>query len=150
MPLLPLERYGQRVLWALRHPRESYGHFLSCSPFQVPFLGIAEAFQKATGVETAFEPITIDQWMEVVRIHGFTDPDKLLPRGSRKDDPTAFTFRKSFGAWWAIWSDNEVRKEYADDSWLDEIQPDVPRTLEAWMREVGYNGGLLSGSPRAK
>jgi hypothetical protein len=133
MPLVPLERYGQRVLWALQHPDESYGRFLSCNPFQVTFPQVADIHQTVTSTKTSFESISIDHWMEGVKLYGGIDPDNTLPRGSNRDDPTAFTFRKSFSAWWAIWRDNRGRKEDLDVTWLDEVAADAPLSLEVWM-----------------
>lgn len=139
LPLLPLEMYGARVLWAIRNPEKSIGRYLTSNPFQVTYPQIVEAVSKVTGLGTSFQPISVDAWMEGIK--PFIDPESTLPRGSTEDDPTAFTFRKSFGAWWAIWNDNRHREDIVDDHWADEVMSDRAKTLEDWLRKVNYDGG---------
>jgi hypothetical protein len=129
MPLIPLQMYGARVAWALEHPQESFGKYLSAGPFQVTYPEIAHAMEHTTGKNVKFESISIGDWMTGISAH--LNPDNTLPRGSDPNDPTTFTFRQSFGAWWNIWNDNE--KVEQDLSWADEVYPDRPKTLEEWI-----------------
>ncbi len=82
-----------------------------------------------TGTKTSFEFISVDHWMESVKLHGGIYPKNILPRDSSRDDPTAFTVRKSFSAWWAIWRDNRGRKEDLDGNWLDNVVVDASLCL---------------------
>jgi hypothetical protein len=138
IPLIPLDNYGQRVKWALEHPQESSGQYLSASPFQMTFSEIATALQNVIYKKVDFEPVSIDDWM--IGITPFIgDPStRMLPRGASVDDPTAFTFRKSFGAWWNIWKDNRTDLTL-DSSWADQGYLFRPKTLEDWMRAVQYD-----------
>jgi hypothetical protein len=138
IPLIPLDNYGKCVEWALRHPQESIGKSISAGPFLMTFPQIAAALQQVSGEKVEFVPVSIDAWMTGISI--FRDPDVLLPRGARAGDPTAFTFRKSFGAWWNLWRDN--RKNSGDDdsvTWAEDEYASRPKTLQDWMRSVGYN-----------
>ncbi|KKO98549.1 NmrA family protein [Trichoderma harzianum] len=137
MPLLPLEMYGYRLQWALAHPEESIGKMLSAGPFFVTFPEIAAALQQVTGKKAQFKSITTSAWMEA--ISGHVDPDRRLPRGADPTDPTSFTFRKSFGAWWNIWKEQKEKK-IEDMAWADEVYPERPRSLKEWMQTVGYEG----------
>jgi hypothetical protein len=139
MPLIPLEMYGFRVAWALEHPQESFGQKLSAGAFQVTYPQIAAALETVVNEPVQFESIDIKDWMEAVS--AYINPDNMLPRGAHVDDPTAFTFRKTFGAWWSIWKDNKVSN--ADDlSWADEVYPTRPMSLKDWMERIGFKGDL--------
>jgi hypothetical protein len=140
LPLLPLEMYGLRVAWALDHPQESFGQRLSAGPFQVTYPQIAAAFQSVIKETVRFESIDVKDWMEA--ISGYINPDKTLPRGSNVDDPTAFTFRKTFSAWWNIWRDNRL-SSVDDLGWADEVYPTRPKDLKDWMEKVEYKGELV-------
>ncbi|KAL6806369.1 hypothetical protein GGI42DRAFT_341633 [Trichoderma sp. SZMC 28013] len=137
MPLLPLEMYGYRLQWALAHPEESIGKMLSAGPFFVTFPEIAAALQQVTGKKAQFKSITTSAWMEA--ISGYVDPERRLPRGADPTDPTSFTWRKSFGAWWNLWKDQKEKKT-EDMTWADEVYPTRPRSLKEWMETVGYEG----------
>lgn len=147
IPLVPLDFYGARVVWALKHPENSIGTYLSAGPFQVTYPDIVEAVQRATGITARFEPITIEQWMDGVA--AYLNPDDMLPRGASRSDPTAFSFRKSFSAWWALWDANtnanqhDDRRVVSDSVWAEEQIPNRPRSLEEWLRKVNYTGGQL-------
>jgi hypothetical protein len=138
IPLIPLEMYGIRVRWMLEHPEESIGRSMSAAPYHVTFPEIAKAFSRIHGVPARFDPLTIDEWMS--RAAASIPVDNTLPRGSSKDDPTTFTFRKSFTAWWNLWRDsaeNTVEAKKAAQ-WADEYYPERPKDIEAWMIRSGY------------
>ncbi|OAL25150.1 hypothetical protein AYO22_05027 [Fonsecaea multimorphosa] len=149
MPLIPLDNYGEAVKWALEHPRESLGKFVSAGPFQLTLDQVADALEQYTGKKTKFQPITLADWME--RISANIDPEGRLPRGASPDDTTAFTFRKSFGAWWSIWRDNRI-PETKDDSqqWAEVPRLSKYKTLREWMVDVEYNPAHFSTSFKGK
>lgn len=99
------------------------------------FPEIASALQQYIGKNVDFEPVSVEDWMAGTAPY-IGDPEKtMLPRGAKVDNPTAFTFRKTFGAWLKIWSHN--RKEVdTDASWANEYYPDRPKTMENWMSAV--------------
>jgi len=144
MPLIPLDSYGETVKWALKHPQESIGKFVSAGPFQLTFDQIANALEQFTGKKTEFQSVTIDSWME--RISKYIDPEGTLPRGASPDDTTTFTFRKSFGAWWNIWRDNRFLNTKDDSLWADVPQLSKYKTLRDWMVAVKYDPTHFSTS----
>ena len=144
MPLIPLDNYGEAVKWALEHPKESIGKFVSANPFLLTFDQIAAAVEEFTGKKTRFQPIALDDWME--RISQYIDPEGRLPRGASPDDATTFTFRKSFGAWWNLWRHNRIADTKDVSKWADVSQVFKYKTLQHWMGAVQYNPAHFSTS----
>jgi nucleoside-diphosphate-sugar epimerase len=142
MPLVPLDNYGEAVKWALKHPQESIGKFVSASPFQLTFHQVAEALEKFTGKKAEFQPVTVDEWMQGVS--KYIDPEGRLPRGASSEDATTFTFRKSFGAWWSIWRDNRIPSTKDVSQWADTPQLSKYETLQDWMLAVKYEPSKFS------
>jgi uncharacterized protein YbjT (DUF2867 family) len=101
IPLIPVTNYGAAVKWALENPERSVGKYVEAGSFLTTFPEIAKAFTRVTGKPARFVPIDIDTWMAGAKVAGI-DPEARLPRGATVDDETSFTFRKSFGAWWAL------------------------------------------------
>jgi hypothetical protein len=146
IPLVPLEMYGRRVLWALQNPVASVGRFLSCAAYHVTFPEIARALQNVSSCPTSFEEISVETWIEEVHASFEIDPDTTLPRQATNalDNPARFTFRKSFAAWWALWRDNkgQFQDRIESNSWADSIYPTRPKTLQEWMIRSDYAGAL--------
>lgn len=138
MPLIPLDNYGESIKWALQHPEKAIGKFVTARPIKVTYPQIAESVQRVSGKKTTFVPVSVDDWMK--GISSYVNPENKLPRGARNDDPTSFTFRKSFGAWWNIWKDNR-RESLVPDlvTWEESETGSTPMTLDDWMRSVEYD-----------
>lgn len=64
---------------------------------------------------------------------------------ANKEDPTLLTFRKNFGGWWQLWRDSGDNKGVIvrDYAFLNEILPSRVKSVEEWMRKVGYKGNQL-------
>jgi hypothetical protein len=137
MPIIPLENYGKAVKWALKHREESIGKVVLAAPFPLTFDQIAEATQKVSGKKAEFIQITVDEWMTNISSH--INPEARLPWGASETDPTTFSFRKSFGAWWNLWKDNRIFPKRADTVYLDSGDIDSLKTLEDWMVLTSYN-----------
>jgi len=143
IPLIPLEMYGVRFRWMLENPEASIGQRLSAAPYHVTFPQIPKAFQSVHNVTARFNPITIGEWMS--HASASMPVDNVLPRGSSKDDPTTFTFRRSFTAWWNLWRESQEDVGAAEDAgrWADEYYPERAKDLEEWMRKTGYGKQFL-------
>lgn len=94
-----------------------------------------------TGKPAAYISLTEEQYFGA--INGGTW--KVGHSATDKDDPTLLTFRENFGGWWQLWrnsGDNKgvVRRDYA---FLDEILPNRVKSVEEWMRKIGYTGDRL-------
>jgi hypothetical protein len=136
MPIIPLENYGKAVKWALEHPKECIGKIVSAAPFQLTFDQMAEATQQVSGKKTKFIPITVDEWMTNISAH--IDPESRVPWGA-PEDPTNFTFRKTFGAWWNIWRDNKEIPKREDTIYLSSADIGSLKTLQDWMVSAKYD-----------
>jgi hypothetical protein len=110
---------------------------VSAAPFPLTFDQIAEATQQVSGKKTEFIPITVDEWMTNISSH--INPEARLPWGAPEDDPTTFTFRKSFGAWWNIWKDNREFPKREDTVYLASVDIDSLKTLKEWMVSTNYD-----------
>ncbi|KIW17360.1 hypothetical protein PV08_04553 [Exophiala spinifera] len=143
IPLIPLENYGLRIKWILENAEEAVGKFVSAAPYHVTFPEIAKAFEKVNGIKASFRPITVEQWIEGAS--AFIDVDKTLPRGSTSEDPTTFTFRKSFSAWWRLWRDSVEDQERNKEArrWISAYHPSSPKNIEEWMTVTRYGSQLL-------
>ena len=150
IPLIPVVNYAAAVKWALENPERSVGQHVDAGSFLTTFPQVAEAYTRVTGKPARFVPIDIDTWMAGAKAAGI-DPEARLPRGATADDGTSFTFRKTFGAWWALWRDggaemgfhneeaNRTEMEEVTDEFLGEGRI---RGVEAWMRRTGYDGQM--------
>lgn len=141
--LVPVENYGIAAKWALENPERSVGHFVNGGAFTATFPEIAEAFTRVTGKAARFVQVDIEAWMDGAKAAGI-DPEARLPRGATSDDETSFSFRKTFGAWWALWRDGASEIQGVDGETLaDEvIGKGRVRSVEEWMRRTGYDGSL--------
>lgn len=142
IPLIPLEMYGMLVRWMLENPEASIGKTLRAGAYHVTFQEIAQAFENVKKVPARFDPFTIDEWMS--RVSASIPVDNTLPRGSSKDDPTTFTFRKSFTAWWNLWRDSRKNLATAkeDEVRADTYYPQRPRNIEEWMKRTDYGSSF--------
>lgn len=143
IPLIPLEMYGLLVRWMLENPEASIGKSLCAGPYYVTFPEVARAFENVKNVPARFEPFTIDEWMS--RASASIPVDNTLPRGSSKDDPTTFTFRKSFTAWWNLWRDSceDMNAAKEDEKLADKYYPQRARSIEEWMKRTGYGTSFM-------
>ncbi|PCH36839.1 NAD(P)-binding protein [Wolfiporia cocos MD-104 SS10] len=89
---------------------------------------LVETFTKVTGQKAEYVPITLDQWFD-----RFTFADMPLTREQSIGDEL-WTFRKNFSAWWTMWHDDLVKRDF---EWIRKVNPNV-YTLEKWMREKNY------------
>ena len=93
---------------------------------------IVAAFQTVTGKKAVRVDTTIDSWFDL-----FTGVDNPLAN-ERPFGDDSITWKENFKGWWALWRDTIVQR---DVEWNKKINPNT-RTLESWMREVGYDGQL--------
>lgn len=140
IPFVPLESYGTLARWVFENPEKSVGKTISWPPWFTSYPDLVNAFEGATGKKAIWTDVTQEQWFE--GISAYVDPEDMLPKGSSRDDPTAVSFRKTFGAWWNLWKDNirNLEKEKENEAWADEVDPQRLKSLEDWMRKSGYTG----------
>lgn len=136
MALVSLEDTGEYAKWMFENPERSAGMQLGTAIAHVTGAEQAKAFETVTGKKARYEDIPLEQALENF------PKGKVGAKGAGYDDPTLKTAAEHFGPWFNIWKDSGGntgcwQRDYA---LLDEILPGRVRTLEEWMRNVGYNG----------
>jgi hypothetical protein len=133
--LVGLSDFAWYARYILAHHDEFKGDLLSVGIEHTSGEDIATAFTKVTGEAARFEPLPLST---VVKAW----PDnKLGTAGSPGyDDPTLKTMAETFVPWYTIWQESggNVGLWTKDYERLDKIHPNRVRSVEEWMRSVGY------------
>jgi hypothetical protein len=142
MPLIHLDDLGLYALWIFTHPEDARGLNLEIATAHVTGEDMAAAFTAATGRPAAYQPDDIQTFLE----KGFASmpqgPDTLIGVNHAPGDKTLLTWRQNFTAWWEIYRASGGNKGIIqrDYDLLDRILPSRVRSLEEWMKKVGYTG----------
>ncbi|CAG9978508.1 unnamed protein product [Clonostachys byssicola] len=131
------------LAWFARHmfenPEKFRGDELSVGIEHASGQMIADAFTSVTGKPAAFVAKTREHNQKEL-------PEFKLGTAHSPgfEDPTLVTMREMFVPWWGIWEESigNTGLWTRDYSRLDAIKPDRIRTVEEWMRAVGYNENL--------
>ncbi|OAP60426.1 hypothetical protein AYL99_05428 [Fonsecaea erecta] len=136
LPFVPLADLAWYARYMFEHPSEFKGDMLSVALGHVGGEAIAAAFTAVTGEPARFEPADL---LEVAK----TWPDtKIGVAGSPGyDDPTLKTMAGHLVPWFTIWQESGGNKGLwtKDYGRLDRIHPERIKTIEQWMRLVGYS-----------
>lgn len=137
VPFIHLDDLGPYVHWIYSNINRSAGMNLKVAVEHVSYSYLAEVFTKVTGKPARYQNVTLEEWFR----SGPMSPvaDKKLGSG---DDPTLLTYRQNFSAWWTLYQRSGGNKGILrrDYELLDKIFPRRVRSLEQWMRKVGYTG----------
>ncbi|RDW69534.1 hypothetical protein BP6252_08554 [Coleophoma cylindrospora] len=133
-PLIHLPDLGRYARWIFDHPAQSTGMNLDVATESITWADLAAAFTRVTGKKAIYADITLDQ---LFASGAFPDPDAKVGHSTDPADPTLQTYRQNFSGFWRSWKAGFVVKDYAV---LDRILPDRVRSVEEWMRLVGYTG----------
>jgi hypothetical protein len=88
-----------------------------------------------------YESVSIDEWYangpQTTRASV-----KLGAQTAGENDKTLQTYKQNFGAFWRLYQASAgnkglIRRDY---EFLDRIHPNRVRSVEQWMRKVGYTG----------
>jgi len=140
IPMIALDDLGEYARWVFEHPSlASHLDELAIATQHVHGEDIARAFENFTGKKSFYRPVPLDAWMDAVVKEGASSAYQVDP-----SEPGTMTWSTSFTGWWNLWrhsgGDNPVIAR--DYSLLDEILPNRIRSIEEWMRRVGYTGEL--------
>jgi hypothetical protein len=146
IPMISLEDLARYVHWAYQTPGRSNGLRLSIATAHITGQDMADSFTAVTGQSARYVDIPIKLWLE----KAFGD----LPKGvdtkvgyrTAHDSALVQTYAENFTNWFNVYKASAgntglLRKDYA---LLDEILPDRIKSLEEWMRKVGYTGEYKS------
>ncbi|KAJ7304785.1 hypothetical protein DFH08DRAFT_825348 [Mycena albidolilacea] len=134
IPFAELATYGKYVCWAFDNPSRSVGKHITLPTYPTTLRGVAEAFEKVTGKKAVAKDVTQDEWFEAAK--SYVDPDAKQPSNipvAPEGDDTRFTFRHK-----ALRLDVEAIRKAQELA--NEIYPDRFKSVEDWMRAMGYTG----------
>lgn len=138
VPFIHLDDLGHYVNWIFSNPDESAGMNLKIAIEHASYEYLVSTFTKVTGKPAKYRNVSFDEWFTT----GPLSPVADVKLGKGRDDSTLLTNRENFTAWWKLYQlagkDREVLKR--DYELLDRIFPGRVRTVEEWMRKVGYTG----------
>ena len=143
MPLIVLHDLGQYARWIFDHPLEAKGLNLEIATCHATGADIASAFTATTGKAARYEAAELAEYLEKFFAY--------LPKGQHtligeafagSQDNTLISWGQNFHAWWEIYRSSGgnkgiVQRDYA---FLDRILPNRVKSVEEWMRKVGYTG----------
>lgn len=143
MPFVGLEDLAHYVDWALSHPDEAKGQDIGIAIEHAGLKKLAAAYTAVTGKPAAYQAISAEDWNKAAWAK--------LPRGgatkvgftSIKDDNALYlTYEQNFTNWFNLYRANTVNDGLLqrDFALLDKILPSRDRSVEGWMRRVGYTG----------
>ncbi|KAJ5460075.1 uncharacterized protein N7458_001627 [Penicillium daleae] len=144
VPFVHLDDLGHYVHWIFSNPDESAGMNVKVAIEHVSYEYLAATFTKVTGNAAVYRDVTIDEWFTAGPLSDVADVKLGADKG--QGDPTLLSYRQNFTAWWKLYQrageDRNILKR--DYDFLDRIFPGRVRTVEEWMRKVGYTGAASS------
>jgi hypothetical protein len=138
--LIHLEDLGLYARWLFDHRKEANGLNLEVATEHVSWPALVAAFIKVTGKKAEYLDVSSEDYFNLYYPAGTKVVDRKI--GSDRKDPTLQTWRQNFGGFWNMWkythaNGGNITRDYA---LLDRILPQRMRTVEDWMRKVGYDG----------
>ena len=142
-PMIYLVDLAKYVLWTFNHPDESAGLTFGASTEHVSWTALAESFTKVTGKKAVYKDIELDQWIDEKFSHsGPQGPETKIGSAGGWDDESLLTCRQNFSKWWELYRESGgnqgiLKRDY---EFLDRILPDRVKSVEEWMKIVGFDG----------
>jgi hypothetical protein len=143
IPFIHLNDLGRYVHWALSHPNQSNGLDLGVAIAHVSGPEIAAAFISTTGKPAKYVDTPTDAWNDATwgRLPKGMDT-KIGFRSVKDENALLLTYGENFTNWWHLYQasgENKglIRRDYG---FLDTILPTRVKSIEEWMKTVGYTG----------
>ncbi|KAL7941302.1 hypothetical protein V8C42DRAFT_360927 [Trichoderma barbatum] len=135
MAMVGLVDFAWYTRYMFENPKEFEAELLSVGIDHVSGNTIAAAFTAVTGEPARFEPLPLS---EVAK--SWPDTKIGLAGSPGYEDPTLKTMAGMFIPWFTIWQESGGNKGLwtKDYARLDKIYPGRMKTIEEWMRSVGY------------
>jgi len=139
--LIHLEDLGRYARWIFDHPERSIGLDLEIATAHVGYQELTESFTRVTKKPAIYMPLTEEHYFGNIGGGMW----KVGHSATDKDDPTLLTFRQNFGGFWQLWRNSGNNKGVISRNYtfLDEILPSRVKSVEEWMKKVGYTGDQL-------
>ncbi|KZT56957.1 NAD(P)-binding protein [Calocera cornea HHB12733] len=139
LPVIGLEDVGPYISWIFGHKERADNLNLITVTDILTYPAIVSTFEKVAGEKAIWKDLPYDDFAV---LHGMTDdiPAAFAAGPGEYHDPTGMSMKANFRGWWQGWRDSLATWDMVDVKLLDEIHPERMRSLEEWMRKVGFNG----------
>jgi hypothetical protein len=135
--LIALCDVGVYNLWVFDNASESAGMNLAVAADHISFAEIAKVFTKVTGKPAAHQSIPWETYATRAEPYPGAPVNWTLGPDAVRDDST-MTWLENFRAFWRYWGGGISKPR--DTATLDRIHPKRIKSVEEWMRHVGYDG----------
>jgi hypothetical protein len=143
IPFIHLDDLGGYVDWALTHTNRSNGLDLGVATVHASGTEIAAALTATTGKPAQYVDTPTEIWSARTWTKLPNGPDTKVGFLSVRDDNALLqTYGENFENWWHLYQASAGNKGLIcrDYQLLDEILPARVKSIEEWMRKVGYTG----------
>ncbi|KZP00640.1 NAD(P)-binding protein [Calocera viscosa TUFC12733] len=139
LPVIALDDIGTYVHWIFANRERASNLDLIVVTDILPYPAIVSAFEKVAGKKGIWKDLPYD---EFAITQSMTDdvPAAFAHVPGEYHDTGGMSLKANFEGWWNAWRDSLMTWDKIDVKLLDEINPGRIRSLEEWMRRVGYNG----------
>jgi len=138
VPMISLDDLGRYARWIFDNPERADGMDLEIATQHVTWNNLIESFMKVNPDKKAIRvDIPLEEYFKTTGRKKDDPLTSFVPNAEGSSDSTTQTFWKNFEAWWSMFRDNILTRDY---KLLDEILPNRIRTVEEWMRLKGYDG----------
>ncbi|OOF93024.1 hypothetical protein ASPCADRAFT_54097 [Aspergillus carbonarius ITEM 5010] len=140
--LIHLEDLGHYARWLFDNRKQASGLNLEVATEHVNWTALAKAFTRVTGKPAQYLDVSPQDYFDNHYPAGRKVVDRKIGSAVDKKDPTLQTWRENFGGFWNMWkytgpNTGNITRDYG---FMDRIHPARVRTVEEWMRKVGYDG----------
>jgi hypothetical protein len=137
IPLIALDDVGTYVLWMFDNIDRSAGMDLEVATDQVSMQEIADTAARVTGKAAKFVRMSMEEYLPKAEPYPGA-PANWGIGPNVATDGALMSWKENFKAWWQYWGEGFGATR--DMALLDEIHPNRIKSLDAWMRKVGYQG----------
>ncbi|KAM0463430.1 hypothetical protein ACHAO4_000144 [Trichoderma viride] len=136
MALVSLRDLAWFARYMFENPEEFRGDLLSVGIKHTSGAELASALTAVTGKPSKYVPMTEEEFRQV-----FPLIKMGVAHSPGYDDPTLWTPQSMFYNWFTVWTNSigNTGLWTRDYQRLDKIKPDRIKTVEEWMRSVGYD-----------
>lgn len=138
IPMIHLDDLGEYARWVFDHPDQSAGLDLEIATAHIRFDEVAQAWTKTTGRKAAYVDVPLQAWLDSLAPASASSAHQV----DASTESGVLTWHQSFTGWWNIYRHSGgghplISRDY---KLLDKILPSRVRSIEEWMKKVGYKG----------
>lgn len=142
VPLIHLDDIGHYATYILDNPATTNGIDLKVATEHVHWKDLASTFTKVTGKPARYLDVELSVYFDQYYPAGRKVVGRKVGTAVDKKDTTLLTWGENFTGFWNLFKASKgnkglVRRDY---EMMDRIFPDRVKSVEEWMRKVGYSG----------